>query len=107
MEKINLLLIIVMLGIQLSLCAQENHLYESNLPAYIEYVGKEYGISVKAPEGFKDLDKYNVMWTARKEPALGVGNVYGPIFLSNKKDCMIMYGAYPRSMNGNGGDRPG
>lgn len=101
MKKTTLFLISVSLG------AQGSQLYKSNLSAYMEYVGKTYGISVKAPEGFADMGKYHVMWTARKQPALGAGNLYGPVFMSEQKDCMMMYAAEPRNMNGTGKDMPG
>ena len=74
--------------------AQENLLYERELSAYTKYMSLNFGIIFKPLSEFINLNHYYVIWAAR-EARIGVGSLYGPIFLSNEKDCMIMFTANP------------
>ncbi len=78
-----------------NLSAQENLWYKKELPAYTEYLANDFGIIFNPISNFTNLDKFYVLWSASKEPEKGAGSIYGPIFLSNNKDCMIMYNAQP------------
>jgi hypothetical protein len=88
-------LAIVAFSFSWNLFAQENLWYQKNLPEYIEYLSEEFGIICGIPERFTDLDKYYVGWKVREEKDKHTGNLYGPIFQSKNKDCMLMYTAQP------------
>lgn len=90
-----LTLVIVAFLFSLNLSAQEKLFYQRNLPDYTEYLSKEYGIICGIPEGFTDLDKYYVGWKVREEKDKHTGSLYGPIFQSKDKSCLLMYTARP------------
>ncbi|GAB1453044.1 hypothetical protein MASR2M47_31000 [Draconibacterium sp.] len=88
-------LTIAVLFFSLNLIAQENLLYEKNLPAYNSYFSEEFGIDFNIPEGFTSMEKYFVMWKVRKNNDKHTGSMYGPLFLSRDKNCLIMYPSFP------------
>ena len=96
MRYYKLTLIIVALSFSWNLFAQENLWHQRNLSAYTEYLSKEFGIICSIPERFTNLDKYYVGWKVREEKDKHTGALYGPIFQSKNKDCMLMYTAQPR-----------
>mgnify|MGYP007025128871 CR=1 FL=1 len=73
--------------------SQENLWYEKNFTAYQRYFEDTYGIVITPPSECKDMDMFYVLWMIRRDkgafPCLG--NIYGPIFLSKDKECMIAY----------------
>ena len=81
--------------LSINLSAQENDWYERDISAYTEFLKTRFGIEVKAPDGFTDLNQYYVLWAARFHRSGGSGNIYGPMFNSLEKDCIIMYLARP------------
>ena len=92
----NKLIFLVVLSFSWNLFAQAQDFgYEKNLAAYSNYLSKEYGIDWKVPERFTDLEKYFVPWKVREDSQKYIGNAYGPMFLSNNKDCMVMYPMEP------------
>ena len=94
---INKLIFLVVVLFSWNLFVQaQNFYYERNLAAYSNYLSKEFGIDWKVPERFTDLDKYIVGWKVHKDPKKHVGNMYGPMFLSKDKECIVMYIAKPR-----------
>ena len=90
-----LTLVIVAFSFSWNLFAQENLWYQKNLPAYVEYLSKEFGIICNIPDGLKNLDKYYVLWKVREEQAKFTGSMYGPIFQTKNKSCILMYPALP------------
>ncbi len=90
-----LTLVIVTISFSLDLSAQEKQFYQRNLPDYAEYISKEYGIIYSHPERFTDLDKYYVLWKVREEKDKHTGGLYGPVFQSKDKGCLLMYAALP------------
>lgn len=90
-----LTLVIVAFSFSLNLFAQEKLLYQRNLPDYSEYLSKEYGIICGIPERFTDLDKYFVPWKVREEKDKHTGGLYGPVFQSKDKGCLVIYTALP------------
>lgn len=95
MYKFTLIVIIWILCVS-DILAQENLWYDKNLSSYTEYLIDKFGIKFKPPSEFNDLNQFYVLWSAKNKPAQGgVGSIYGPMFLSKKKDCMIMYNAQP------------
>ena len=81
--------------LSINLSAQENDWYERNLSAYTEFLKTGFGIEVKAPDGFMDLNQYYVLWAARFHRSGGTGSIYGPMFMSPEEDCIITYSAHP------------
>ncbi|WP_455162620.1 hypothetical protein [Tannerella forsythia] len=79
----------------MNLSAQVTNWYEKNLSAYTEFLKKGFGIETKTPDGFTDLNQYYVGWMAHYNRSGGSGNIYGPMFMSPEKDCIIMYLARP------------
>lgn len=90
-----LTLVIVTISFSLNLFAQEKLFYQRNLPDYAEYLSKEYGIICDIPERFTDLDKYYVGWKVRVEKDKHTGGLYGPVFQSRDKGCLLLYAALP------------
>lgn len=90
-----LTLVIVTISFSLNLSAQEKQFYQRNLPDYAEYISKKYGITCGHPERFTDLDKYYVMWKVREEKDKHTGGLYGPVFQSRDKGCLLIYTALP------------
>jgi hypothetical protein len=90
-----LTLVIVTISFSLNLSAQVKQFYQRNLPDYTEYLSKEYGIICGIPERFRDLDKYYVGWKIREEKDKHAGSLYGPVFQSRDKGCLLMYAALP------------
>ena len=90
-----LTLVIVTISFSLNLFAQEKLFYQRNLPDYTEYLLKEYGIICGHPERFTDLDKYYVLWKVREEKDKHTGGLYGPVFQSKDKGCLVIYTALP------------
>ena len=90
-----LTLVIVTISFSLDLSAQEKQFYQRNLPDYAEYISKEYGITCGHHERFTDLDKYYVMWKVREEKDKHTGGLYGPVFQSRDKGCLVIYTALP------------
>ena len=95
MRYYKLTLIIVAFSFSWNLFGQENLWYQKNLPAYIEYLSKDFGIICNIPEGLKNLDKYYVGWKVREEKEKHIAGLYGPIFQSRNKGCILMYSAFP------------
>lgn len=95
MKNYSLTLVFVAFSFSCNLFAQENLWYQKNLSDYTEYLSKEFGIDCSIPERLTNLDKYYVMWKVREEKDKHVGSIYGPIFQSKNKDCMLMYTAQP------------
>jgi hypothetical protein len=90
------LIIIMVFSFPWSLSAQENLWYERNFASYAEYLSKEFGILCCIPERFTDLDKYYFGWKVREAKDKHVGNLYGPVFQSKDRGCLLMYPARPR-----------
>jgi hypothetical protein len=88
---------IIIAGLILSLGAfsQENLYYNKDLPSYKEYVNKEFGINCSIPIYLKNLDKYYVIWKVRENRTKHSGRMYGPIFLSKDKECIVAFPAQP------------
>ncbi|MGV8090432.1 MAG: hypothetical protein AB2L24_01020 [Mangrovibacterium sp.] len=95
MKSYKLILVVIAFSFSWNLFAQENLWYEKKLSAYTEYLFKEFGIDCKVPEKFTELNKYYVMWKVRKDPSKHTGNIYGPIFQSKNKECILMFPALP------------
>ena len=95
MKYYKLTLVIVAFSFSWNLFAQENLWYQKNLPAYVEYLSKEFGIICNIPDGLKNLDKYYVLWKVREEQAKHTGSMYGPIFQTKNNSCILMYPALP------------
>jgi len=91
-----LILTLLVFSFSLNLVAQENPLYEKNFPAYCNYFSNEFGIDYKIPEGFTRMEKYYVMWKVRENNDKHTGSMYGPLFLSRDKNCLIMYPSIPK-----------
>jgi len=91
-----LTLVIVTITFSLNLSAQEKLFYQRNLPDYSEYLSKEYGIICGHPERFTDLDKYYVPWKVREAKDKHTGGLYGPVFQSRDKGCLVIYTALPQ-----------
>jgi hypothetical protein len=77
----------------LKLSAQENDWYEKTFASYSNYIAKEFGVTNSIPEGFIDLEKYQLMRKIRDNRR--VGNMYGPVFQTNDKECIVMYPGLP------------
>ena len=75
------------------LYAQQNLWYEKNWAAYTNYVSTTFGISTSMPEQFVDLDQYYLMRPVRKNRS--VGSMYGPVFQTKDKECIVMYPTLP------------
>jgi hypothetical protein len=73
--------------------SQENLWYKKDLSAHKHYFENKFGIIYTIPKRLKNLDKYYVMWKVRKDPAKHSGNMYGPIFLSKDKECIVAFPA--------------
>lgn len=95
MRYYKLTFIIVAFSFSLNLFGQEKLWYQRNLPEYIEYLSKEFGIICNIPEELKNLDKYYVPWKVREEKDKHTGSMYGPVFQFKNKDCILMYPARP------------
>lgn len=95
MSNYKLILVIVAFSFSWNLFGQENLWYQKNLPAYVEYLSKEFGIICNIPDGLKNLDKYYVLWKVREEKDKHSGSLYGPIFQTKNKSCILMYPALP------------
>lgn len=90
-----LLLLIVAIPFQWNIFAQENLSYERKMTAYTDYVSKKFGITCNIPDKFTDLNIYYIAWKVRKDEAKFTGSMYGPIFLSDDKQCILMYSGQP------------
>jgi len=97
MIRYELILFVILFSGNLS--AQKNYLKEKTLAAYSEYLSKEFGIACKIPVEFANLNKYNVMWKVRKEKDKHSGSMFGLTILSNNKECMVMYSAFPHHVS--------
>ena len=75
--------------------SQENLLYNRDISSYKEYINNEFGINCSIPNSFKDLDKYYVIWKASENQTKHSGSLYGPIFLSKDKECIVAFTAQP------------
>jgi hypothetical protein len=95
MKYYKLTLVIVAFSCSWHLFAQENLWYQRNLSAYTEYLSKEFGIECTIPEKLTNLDKYYVGWKVREEKEKHTAGLYGPIFQSRSKGCILMYSALP------------
>lgn len=93
MKKIYLFIAIFTLS--LNVFSQERLWYEKNISSHKNYFENKYGITYTIPSTVKELDKFYVMWKVRNDPAKHSGYMYGPIFLSKDKDCIIAYPAQP------------
>ncbi len=94
-----LILPLLLFSFALNLVAQENLLYEKNFPAYCNYFSKEFGIDYKIPEEFTRMEKYYVIWKVRENNDKHTGNMYGPLFLSKDKNCLIMFPSFPNDVS--------
>ncbi len=90
--KLVLFLIILFPG---NIFGQKNYLNEETFDAFSKYLSKEFGIACKTPVKFTNMAKYNVMWKVRKNKDKHTGSMYGSIFISSNKECIMMYG-FPR-----------
>ncbi len=81
-----------------NLFAQGNYLMEKTFTAYSEYLSKEFGIACKIPEKFANLNKYNMGWKVRKDKDKHTGNMYGLTLISDNKECMVIYSAFPNKV---------
>ncbi len=89
-------IVIFLFLLPLSIFSQEKQgklWYEKNFPAYKAYFENEFGIICNRPGKFKNQDKYYVLWKVREDKDKRTGYIYGPLFLSNDKECVIMYSA--------------
>ena len=84
---------ILIIVVSSNLFSQENLVYEKNFSAYQGYFTEKFGIICTIPKAFEDLNQYYVMWKVRNEPSKHTGSMYGPIFLSTGKECIIAYPA--------------
>jgi len=84
------------------LSAQNNYSYEKTFAGYKSYLSNEFGVSCKAPKKFTNLDKYFVLFKIRKDKDKHTGSIYGPLFLSRDKQCIVLYGALPRDFSKGG-----
>ncbi len=75
--------------------SQEKLWYERDLLSYKEYIAKEFGINYSTPNSLKNLDKYYVIWKVRENRTKHSGRMYGPIFLSKDKECILAFTAQP------------
>src|SRR5690554_2640427 len=95
MKNYRLILIVIAFSIPWNLFAQENLWYERNLAAYTDYISKEFGIICKMPEKSTDLEIFYIGCKIQKDRDKRAGNVYGPVFLSENKECVVMYSVRP------------
>lgn len=79
-----------------NLSAQDNLWYQKSLADYAGYISSEFGIDCSFPEKLRNMDRYYVMWKVREDKNKHTGGLYGPIFQSRDKGCIIMYTAQPR-----------
>jgi hypothetical protein len=93
MKMNKLYIFITVLLLSLNVFSQENLWYEKNLSAHKSYFENKYGITYTIPTKLKELDKYYLMWKVRNDPAKHSGYMYGPIFLSKDKECIIAFPA--------------
>ncbi len=91
MKKSKLYLSIIVTLFSLHAFSQEKLWYEKNLPAYKAYFENTFGIVCTPPVKFKNLDKYYVIWKVREDKAKHSGGMYGPIFLSKDRKCMVAF----------------
>jgi hypothetical protein len=90
-----LYLCIVVFFLSLNVFSQEKLWYEKNSSAYKSYFENKYGIVCTIPTAFIDLNKFYVMWKVRNDGAKHQGSMYGPIFLSKDKGCIVAYPTLP------------
>lgn len=105
MKKVYLFTVAFFLS--LHVFSQEKLWYEKNISAHKSYFENKYGIIYTIPTTLKDLDKFYVMWKVRNDPAKHQGNMYGPIFLSKDKECIVAYPAQPLFVSKKENDRLG
>jgi len=91
--KKKIYIIITGLFLSLNVFSQDNLGYKKNLSAYKHYFDNKFGIAYTIPKKLKDLDKYYVMWKVRKNRAKHSGFMYGPIFLTKDKECIVAFPA--------------
>ena len=99
MKYLRLKLLIVICFLSLNIQAQENLWYEKEFSAYSEYLKNQYGIKCFSPKEFREQGLYYVLWKVREDPAKHAGSMYGPIFLSRNKECLLMYSAKPHYLS--------
>ncbi|WP_154662129.1 hypothetical protein [Siansivirga zeaxanthinifaciens] len=82
---------ITILLVSLNAFSQENLPYDENLHSYKQYFRDNYGVTISFPDKLKDLDIYFIPWRVRNDREKCTGLLYGPIFLSKDKNCMIAF----------------
>ncbi len=92
--KGNYLLSFVFILFSGNVFAQENLMYEKSFPDYAGWVSKKFGISANIPGKFNDLNQYYVIQRIREDKH--AGSMYGPVFKSKDKNCIVMYPAVPQ-----------
>ena len=88
--KKNILLCVLLL-FSCKLFSQDRLFYEKNFSAFAAYFLENYGIVCKEPTSFSDLNKYYITFKIREDPATDAGFIYGPIFQSDDKDCLLAF----------------
>lgn len=99
MKYFKLKLLIIICFLSLNIRAQEKLWYEKEFSAYSEYLKNQYGIKCLFPKKFNDQGQYYVLWKVREDPAKHIGSMYGPVFLSQNEDCLLMYSGKPHYIN--------
>lgn len=91
---------IVLLAVFLSgrfLALAQNDPYDRTLVGYSSYLYTNYGITTEFSDAFTDLNQYFVIMPIKEYDAgfsgPQSGFIYGPMFQSEDKECVIMYPA--------------
>lgn len=87
-------ILIIGLFLFLNVFSQENLWYEKDFPAYKNYFFSEFGIEYTMPEEYKNLNKYYIPWKVSKNSEKHIGDMYGPIFISKDRECILAYPGY-------------
>lgn len=94
MNKFELTVVVVVFLCSSHLHAQNNKNPYDDLPSYNHYLLNEYDITSNAPSSFIDLNQFFVMRRVQKDRE--TGSIYGPIFQTRDKECLVMYPALPQ-----------
>ncbi len=93
-----LTLLCFLFNLQAHIIAQNGQLeYEKDLEAYSQYLNTQFGITLDPLEEMEDLNKFYVLWSAKKDITkyTAVGGLCGPIFRSKNKNCILAFTALP------------
>jgi hypothetical protein len=93
MKTIRFILSNLLLLSSLHLFSQDNLWYKKDFNSYSAYFSKEFGINCEVLDQFSNLDKYYVGWKIRKNADKHTGSLYGPMFISEDQQCLVMYAA--------------